>query len=113
MTQPTFPPEIRQLPRFDGPITAHRLAADCGDVLFASYPAGTTIPPHQHATHNVGVVLTGRLHLAVDGAETTFDPGCWYRLPANTEHAARFDRHTELVEIWFTADPEREPAPAG
>src|SRR5215831_7682039 len=51
-----FPPLVRGLPKFAGPFDAFRLeAADC-EVLFASYPAGTTIAPHDHETENVGVI---------------------------------------------------------
>ena len=42
-----FPKLLRELPPFDGPFDAFRLEAKNCDVLFASYPAGTVIPPHR------------------------------------------------------------------
>ena len=40
-----LPPRIRALPDFDGPFDAFRLAADGAEVLFATYPAGTSSSP--------------------------------------------------------------------
>jgi quercetin dioxygenase-like cupin family protein len=96
-----FPAEIRRLDAFDGPFDAHRLPAEGCDVLFASYTAGTVIDPHRHDTDNVGVVTEGRLHLIVDGAETSYGPGDWYHVPAHTEHAARFETDSAEIEFWF------------
>lgn len=98
-----FPPRLRGLPRFDGPFDAFRLAADGCDVLFASYPAGTAIPEHEHATENVGVITQGELILVRDGRETRFRPGDWYHLPAGARHAARFEQDTSEIEFWFNA----------
>lgn len=39
-----FPKQISQLPKFDGAFDAFKLEANNCDVLFASYPAGTSIP---------------------------------------------------------------------
>lgn len=101
-----FPPEIEALPDFDGPFDAYRLAADGCDVLFATYPAGTTISPHTHPTDNVGVITKGQLILTVTGADgdtvTSYGPGDWYHVPAETEHAARFDTDSAEIEFWFT-----------
>lgn len=97
----TFPDRITQLPRFDGPFDANRLAANGCEVLFASYPPGTVIEPHAHRTDNVGVITAGRLHLTIDAAETTYLPGDWYEVPAGTVHSARFDVPTSEIELWF------------
>jgi quercetin dioxygenase-like cupin family protein len=96
-----FPDPIRDLPPFEGPFDAHRLAADGCDVLFASYPAGTTIEPHTHDTENCGVVTRGELILVTDGRERRFGPGDWYHLAPGQEHAARFERDTAEIEFWF------------
>ena len=96
-----FPELIRMLPKFEGPFDAFRLEAKGCDVLFASYPARTNIPPHRHETENVGVITEGELILVADGHETRFGPGQWYHLPANALHAARFERQTSEIEFWF------------
>ncbi|MBA3253077.1 MAG: cupin domain-containing protein [Pseudomonadota bacterium] len=96
-----FPPEILALPKFGGPFDAFKLEAGVCDVLFASYPAGTLIPPHQHDTANVGVITHGELLLTVDGAEKRYGPGDWYHVPARAEHSARFEHETSEIEFWF------------
>jgi mannose-6-phosphate isomerase-like protein (cupin superfamily) len=96
-----FPELLRDLPRFEGPFDAFKLEAKDCDVLFASYPAGTTIPPHHHDTENVGVITQGELILTLDGKEMRYGPGEWYHVPARAIHAARFERETSEIEFWF------------
>jgi len=60
-----FPKLLRDLPPFDGPFDAFKLEAKNCDVLFASYPKGTVIPPHSHDTENVGVITQGELILTL------------------------------------------------
>ena len=96
-----FPPEIEGLPDFDVPFDAYRLAADNCEVLFATYPAGTSIEPHRHDTNNVGVITKGQLALTIDGRRTTHGPGEWYHVPAGVEHAAEFEYDSAEIEFWF------------
>ncbi len=100
----SFPPQISSLPAFDGPFDAFRLGADGCEVLFASYPAGTSIAPHQHDSDNVGVITRGELRLTIDGAVTAFGVGEWYHVPPGVEHAADFEVDTAEIEFWFAAD---------
>ena len=100
-----FPELLRNLPAFDGPFDAHKLKAKDCDVLFASYPRGTTIPPHSHDTENVGVITQGELILTVDGRETRYGVGAWYHVPAKAMHAARFEVETSEIEFWFHVVP--------
>ena len=101
---PHFPKLLRDLPPFGGPFDAHRLDAKDCQVLFASYPRGTVIPPHSHDTENVGVITQGELILTMGGKETRYGPGCWYHVPAKAMHAARFEAETSEIEFWFAAD---------
>ena len=98
---PHFPQLLRELPKFEGPFDAFRLAAEGCDVLFASYPAGTTIPAHDHDTENVGVITQGELILVVGALETRYKVGQWYHVAARQKHAARFDVETSEIEFWF------------
>ncbi len=101
MCKDHFPDLIRQLPDFDGPFDAYKLAAGDCDVLFASYPAGTEIEPHVHPTRNCGVITRGELVLTSGGKETRYGVGDWYSLDPNEEHAARFEVDTSEIEFWF------------
>ena len=98
---PHFPAEIRALPDFDGPFDAHRLQAEGCEVLFATYPAGTSIAPHAHQTNNVGVITKGQLILTVGDQITRYGPGDWYHVSAGSEHSARFDADSAEIEFWF------------
>ncbi len=98
-----FPDLITTLPPFAGPFDAYQLIASNCKVLFASYPAGTSIDPHTHPTENCGVITKGELFLSVDGVEARFGPGDWYHLLPGQEHSARFDVETAEIEFWFDA----------
>ncbi|HSG91783.1 MAG TPA: cupin domain-containing protein [Pseudomonadales bacterium] len=105
MAAADFPDRIRALPPFEGPFDAHRLQAQGCEVLFASYPAGTEIAAHTHATENWGVITAGELILTCEGEVTRFGPGDWYHLRPGQRHAARFDVATAEIEFWFDAAP--------
>jgi quercetin dioxygenase-like cupin family protein len=100
-----FPDQIRSLPKFHGPFDAFKLQAKGCDVLFASYRAGTTISLHHHETENVGVITHGELILTLNGEESRYGAGHWYHVPANAEHAARFEQDTSEIEFWFYRTP--------
>ena len=96
-----YPDKIKSLPLYDGRFDAYKLAADNSDVLFASYPPGTSIPPHSHDTDNHGVITRGELILTMHGETTRYGVGDWYHVPAHTEHAADFEVETDEIEFWF------------
>ncbi len=58
-----YPQLVQNLPEFDGRFTARKLVAQNCDVLFATYPAGTIIDSHSHATENVEVITAGEILL--------------------------------------------------
>lgn len=96
-----YPDKIKALPLYDGRFDAYKLEAKDSDVLFASYPAGTSIPPHVHDTDNHGVITRGELILNMNGKVTRVCVGEWYHVPANVEHSAEFEVETDEVEFWF------------
>ena len=98
-----FPEKIRSLDPFSDRFDAFRLPAENCDVLFATYPAGTTIEPHTHETDNWGVITKGEMFITMDGRETAYGPGDWYHVPAGAEHSARCEAETEEIEFWFKA----------
>ena len=96
-----YPDIIKSLPLYDGQFDAYKLKAEAGDVLFASYPAGTTIPPHTHDTDNHGVITRGELKLTMNKEVKIVGVGQWYHVPANTLHSAQFATETDEIEFWF------------
>ncbi|MFN3239528.1 MAG: cupin domain-containing protein [Pseudomonadales bacterium] len=99
----SYPHRIKQLPLYDGRFDAYKLAAEGCEVLFASYPAGTEIPPHTHETDNHGVITKGELILTMKGETKTISAGEWYHVPAHVEHSAAFTVETDEIEFWFEA----------
>lgn len=99
-----YPERIKKLPLYDGRFDAYRLEAKDSNVLFASYPAGTRIPPHSHETDNHGVITRGELILTIGGAEQRVSTGQWYHVPANVVHSAYFEVETDEIEFWFKPD---------
>jgi quercetin dioxygenase-like cupin family protein len=102
-----FPPLVRSLPRFTGPFDAFKLQANDCDVLFASYPAGTSVDAHDHETENIGVITQDELILTLDGKEHRYGPGDWYHIPARAVHVARFEKDTSEIEFWFSPSRKR------
>jgi quercetin dioxygenase-like cupin family protein len=98
---PGYPDRIKELPLYDGRFDAYKLTAEGSEVLFASYPPGTSIPSHTHDTDNYGVITRGELILSINGGTTRVGVGDWYHVPANTEHAAVFEIETDEIEFWF------------
>ena len=96
-----YPDKIKTLPLYDGRFDAYRLKAEGSDVLFASYPAGTSIPPHTHDTENHGVITRGELILTMNDETTRVGVGEWYHVPAGMEHSACFEVETDEIEFWF------------
>lgn len=96
-----YPNKIKSLPLYDGRFDAYKLKADGCEVLFASYPAGTSIPTHTHNTDNHGIITRGELILTLEGKTTRIGAGQWYHVPANMEHSAEFEVETDEIEFWF------------
>ncbi len=96
-----YPDLICKLPKFSGQFEARRLEANNCEVLFATYPAGTVINAHSHATENVGVITKGELLLTMDNETVKISSGDWYHVPAEKEHSAEFREDTCEIEFWF------------
>jgi len=62
------------------------------------------VPPHAHGGQ-WGIVVTGRLQLTVDGEATTYEPGETYEIPSGSEHSARLEAGTSLIDVF--QDPDR------
>ncbi len=96
-----YPDLINALPEYVGRFDARRLRAENCEVLFANYPAGTSIEAHRHDTDNVGIITHGELLLTMNGETQRIAQGEWYHVPANVEHAAQFTVATAEIEFWF------------
>jgi quercetin dioxygenase-like cupin family protein len=53
----------------------------------------------------VGIVVTGLLHLTIDGERATYEPGQTYDIPAGAEHGAVLETDTCVIDVF--QDPDR------
>lgn len=101
MKRSAFPDKLRLLEPYAGRFEAYRLTSEKVDIYFASYPAGTSIEPHQHDTENHGIITQGALYLTVNGKEKKYSVGEWYHVSAHVKHSAHFEEDTSEIELWF------------
>ena len=102
-----FPDWIGVLPEADTTFTGlegRLLSSPHGQAVFFRAAEEFEVPPHAHGAQ-WGIVVTGRLHLTVDGEDVTYEPGETYDIPAGAEHSARFEAGTSLID--FFQDPAR------
>lgn len=96
-----YPDKIRSLPLFDGNFDAYKMHSDDCDILFASYPANSSVEAHTHETENHGVVTRGELILTINAEANRYAIGDWYHVPAGQLHKADFEQDTDTIELWF------------
>ncbi|MFI7544691.1 cupin domain-containing protein [Actinoplanes sp. NPDC049599] len=110
--KPHFPPLLKQIPLDEEwvvnpgwAIEARRLKADGCDVVFATYPEGMSLEPHQHDDMNiVGVVTQGCVRLTIDGVEGKYGPGDWFHVPTSVVHSAYYESECSQVELVYPPD---------
>ncbi len=71
----------------------------------ATFPPGTSVPPHIHTTQDEFVyMLEGRLDLVLDGQESFATAGDLIRLPRNVPHGL-FNKSDATVKCLFWVSP--------
>ena len=101
---------IQALPRADTPfegLEGRMISGPHGQTVFFRAEEEVEVPPHAHAGQ-WGVVVTGRLHLTVDGEAGTYEPGDSYDIPAGAEHSARLEAGSSFIDVF--QDPDRYAA---
>ena len=102
-----YPTWMQNVPEVDIPVTGvegRLIASPHGQVVFFRAIEEVEVPPHAHG-RQWGIVLTGRLHLTVEGEATTYEPGETYEIPSGAEHSARLEAGTSLIDVF--QDPDR------
>jgi quercetin dioxygenase-like cupin family protein len=59
-------------------------------------PKGTTLAKHTHPNPERVTVLSGKVHVTINGKETTFESGGFYVNPPGEPHVVTFDEDSEL-----------------
>jgi quercetin dioxygenase-like cupin family protein len=101
-----LPDWIRDLPRADTSFTGLEgpmLSGPHGQVVFFGVAEEIEVPPHSHGAQ-WGIVVTGRLHLTVDGEAGIYEPGDTYDVPAGAEHSARLEAGTLVIDVFQEPD---------
>jgi quercetin dioxygenase-like cupin family protein len=88
---------------FDG-MEGRMISGPDGQVIFFRAAERVEVPPHAHGAQ-WGVVVTGRLHLIVDGEPATYDPGETYDILGGAEHSAILEAGTCVIDVF--EDPDR------
>jgi quercetin dioxygenase-like cupin family protein len=102
-----FPAWMQDVPRVDTPFTGlegRLLASPHGQAVFFTAAEEFEVPAHAHGAQ-WGIVVTGRLHLTVDGEVETYEPGDTYDIPSGAEHSARLEAGTSVIDVF--QDPDR------
>ena len=102
-----FPNWIEDLPEVDTSFTGlsgRLLSSPHGQAVFFRAAEEVEVPPHTHGAQ-WGIVVSGRLHLTVDGRAGTYEPGETYDIPAGAEHSARLEAGTCVIDVF--QDPNR------
>ena len=102
-----LPDWIKSLPEADTSFAGLRgpmLSSPHGQAVFFGAEEEVEVPPHAHGAQ-WGIVVTGRLHLTVDGEPGTYEPGDTYDIPSGTEHSARLEAGTLVIDVF--QDPDR------
>ncbi|MBN1777507.1 MAG: cupin domain-containing protein [Clostridiales bacterium] len=86
-----FPLPVLNLPEADIPVkgaTAYLSQGERHQILFMRFAQDAVIPEHAHAGQ-WGVVLEGKIELAIGDEKHVFGKGDRYYIPAGVRHSAR------------------------
>lgn len=98
---------IGELPEVDTPFTGlegRMISGPHGQAVFFRAAERLEVPPHAHGAQ-WGVVVSGTLHLSVDGEAATYEPGETYDIPAGAEHSAVLEAGCAVIDVF--QDPDR------
>ena len=98
---------IQNLPQVDTPfdgLEGRMISGPDGQAVFFQAAERVEVPPHAHGAQ-WGVVVTGRLHLTIDGEQAKHEPGDTYDIPAGAEHSAILEAGTCVIDVF--EDPDR------
>ena len=77
-----------------------KVTSEVCDITFGT-KSPCEVPTHTHPTTNYGVITEGTLYLTMDGKEKAYHSGDWFCVPAQTDHAERFEEDTSVVVFWL------------
>lgn len=105
-----FPEPIRNLPEADIPlegIKAYLSQSESHQIIFMEFSKDVELPEHSHAAQ-VGIVLEGKIDLAIGGDKQTYTQGDRYYIPEGVKHSGKI--HAGYADITFFNEPNRYQA---
>jgi quercetin dioxygenase-like cupin family protein len=98
-----YPEVITCLPEADiksEGVKAWILQSDTRQLVFCEFEAGANVPEHSHGYPQWGMVIDGKMELAVNGTPRICEKGAEYVIPAGAKHRARFLSRTRVVDLF-------------
>ncbi|MFB7906538.1 cupin domain-containing protein [Kitasatospora sp. NPDC056076] len=71
-----------------------------GQTVLWSFPEGGSVPAHRHGPQ-LGIVVTGAVHLERGGERRTVRAGESFEIPDGQSHGARVDGGTTVIEVYW------------
>jgi quercetin dioxygenase-like cupin family protein len=109
MNRDLFPEPVLQLPEADIPldgVNAYLSQGNGHQIIFMHFDRDIDLPEHEHAAQ-WGIVLEGRIDLAIGGVMRTYIRGDRYFIPPNVPHFGRI--YAGYADMTFFAQPDRYP----
>lgn len=107
MGEYTFPELIMNLPEADIPIKgvkAFLSQADNHQIIFMEFSEDTDLSEHEHESQ-WGIVLEGKIELAINGKKHLYVKGDRYFIPKGVRHSGRI--FAGYADITFFAQKDR------
>ncbi|WP_216916758.1 hypothetical protein [Nocardia noduli] len=105
-----WPDWIRALPQIATGVPGgrgHLISSPNGQVVLWSFPTSARVPTHSHGPQ-IGVVLTGQVHLSTGTTTRIITAGQHFSLDDQIPHSALVAAGTLVIEVF--ADPDRHTA---
>ncbi len=108
-----FPEPIRNLPRADVPLSgvkAYLSQSENHQIIFMEFSEDIEVPEHSHEGQ-WGIVLEGKIDLAIDGVKRTYSRGDHYFIPKGIKHGGKV--YAGYADITFFNQKDRYKAKSG
>lgn len=102
-----FPKPIHNLPEADIPlngIKAYLSQAENHQIIFMEFEEDVILPEHSHAAQ-VGIVITGKIELFINGELKTYEKGDVYYIPSGVKHSGKI--YAGYSDVTFFDEPHR------
>jgi len=98
-----FPKIIKDLPEAELPFSGVRawiLQGEKHQLIFFEMQPEAKVPEHSHTYPQWGMVIQGKMNLAIDGKTKLIEKGDDYLIPAGAKHYAAFLVKTRVIDLF-------------